>query len=75
MSVSIISMIVSFRIVFTKMILIITAVALALCKSDPVLNDGHSSNASKDDVIDGVRKKFIEKLVTQHEDEEDHSSD
>jgi hypothetical protein len=57
------------------MILIITAVALALCKSDPVLNDGHSSNASTDDVIDVVRKKFIEKLVTQHEDEEEYSSD
>ncbi|KAJ4794827.1 Phosducin-like protein [Rhynchospora pubera] len=51
------------------------SVALALCKSDPVLNDGHSNNASKDDVIDGVRKKFIETLVTRHEDEEDYSSD
>lgn len=57
------------------MVLVITAVALALCKSDPVLNDGHSNNASKDAVIDSVRKRFIEKLVTQHEDEEDYSSD
>ncbi|KAJ3694125.1 hypothetical protein LUZ60_009605 [Juncus effusus] len=52
------------------------SVALALCKSDPVLNDGYNTNASKDEVIDGVRKKFIEKVIAQHEnDDDDYSSD
>ena len=54
----------------------VSAVALALCGSDPVLNDGQSSDSSKDDVIEGVRRRFIEKVVTQHEDGEDeYSSD
>lgn len=54
----------------------VSAVALALCRSDPVLNDGRSGDSSKDDVIEGVRKKFIEKVVTQHEDrDDDYSSD
>lgn len=52
------------------------SVALALCGSDPVLNDGLSGDSSKDDVIEGVRKRFIEKVVTAHEDGEDeYSSD
>ncbi|KAF9607273.1 hypothetical protein IFM89_033480 [Coptis chinensis] len=44
-----------------------SGVALALCQSDPVLNDGQSGS----DVIEGVRKRFIEKVVAQHEDDED----
>ncbi|OVA20636.1 phosducin [Macleaya cordata] len=53
-------------------------VALVLCQSDPVLNDGQSaSESSRDAVIDGVRKRFIEKVVTEHEneDEDRYSSD
>lgn len=50
-------------------------VALLLCQSDPVLNDGQSgSNPSREDVIEGVRKKFIEKVVTEHEDHDDDGS-
>uniref|UniRef100_A0A1D1YPN1 Phosducin-like protein 3 n=1 Tax=Anthurium amnicola TaxID=1678845 RepID=A0A1D1YPN1_9ARAE len=52
------------------------AVALALCRSDPVLNDGQSGgDSSRKSVIEGVRKKFIEKVVTQHEDDDGYSSD
>ncbi|OAY69294.1 phosducin-like protein 3 [Ananas comosus] len=52
------------------------SVALALCRSDPVLNDGQSGNdSSRETVIEGVRKKFIEKVVTQHEEEDEYSSD
>lgn len=51
-------------------------VALALCQSDPVLNDGQGgSDNSREAVIEGVRKRFIEKVVTQHEDDDDYSSD
>ncbi|CBI40065.3 hypothetical protein AAG906_023299 [Vitis piasezkii] len=50
-------------------------VALVLCQSDPVLNDGQSgSGPSREDVIEGVRKRFIEKVVTEHEDDDDGSS-
>lgn len=50
-------------------------VALVLCQSDPVLNDGQSgSDPSSKTVIDGVRRSFIEKVVTQHEDDDDGSS-
>ena len=50
-------------------------VALVLCQSDPVLNDGQSgSGPSREDVIEGVRKRFIEKVVTEHEEEDDGSS-
>lgn len=55
-----------------------SGVALALCQSDPVLNDGQSgSDASRESVIEGVRKRFIEKVVTEHEDEDEdgYSSD
>ncbi|XP_043698571.1 phosducin-like protein 3 [Telopea speciosissima] len=49
-------------------------VALVLCQSDPVLDDGQSgSDSSRKAIIDGVRKRFIEKVVTQHEDDEDGS--
>lgn len=47
-------------------------VALILCQSDPVLNDGQSEGeASREAVIEGVRKRFIEKVVTQHENNDD----
>ncbi|KAF8705759.1 hypothetical protein HU200_030962 [Digitaria exilis] len=52
------------------------SVALALCQSDPVLNDGHGgSDSSRDNVIEGVRRKFIEKVVAQHEEREEEDSD
>ncbi|CAM0880101.1 unnamed protein product [Alopecurus aequalis] len=48
------------------------SVALALCQSDPVLNDGQSGgDSSRNNVIEGVRRKFIEKVVAQHEARED----
>ncbi|GAA0157727.1 viral or transposable element protein [Lithospermum erythrorhizon] len=47
-------------------------VAVVLCQSDPVLDDGHGGHEkSRNEVIDGVRKRFIEKVVTQHEDDDD----
>ncbi|CAI8590215.1 unnamed protein product [Vicia faba] len=50
-------------------------VALVLCQSDPVLNDGHSRDEeSRQAVIDGVRKRFIEKIVADHEEKDDDSS-
>ncbi|KAK9272267.1 hypothetical protein L1049_002638 [Liquidambar formosana] len=50
-------------------------VALVLCQSDPVLNDGQSgSNPSRKAVIEGERKRLIEKVVTEHEDDDDGSS-
>lgn len=50
-------------------------VALILCQSNPVLNDGQSgSDPSREAVMEGVRKRFIENVVTRHEDEEDGSS-
>ncbi|OMO73665.1 Thioredoxin-like protein [Corchorus capsularis] len=49
-------------------------VALVLCQSDPVLNDGQSgSNTSRQSVLEGVRRRFIEKVVTEHEDRDDGS--
>lgn len=51
-------------------------VALVLCQSDPVLNDGQvGSEQSKKDILAGVRKRFIEKVVTEHEDDDGSSSD
>lgn len=47
------------------------AVALVLCQSDPVLNDGQSGS----DVLDGVKRKFLEKMVTEREDEQNNGSD
>ncbi|XP_071694117.1 uncharacterized protein [Rutidosis leptorrhynchoides] len=50
-------------------------VALVLCQSDPVLNDGQSvGEASREAVIEGVRKRFIEKVITHHENDDDGSS-
>ncbi|PWA54195.1 thioredoxin superfamily protein [Artemisia annua] len=50
-------------------------VALILCQSDPVLNDGQTDGeASRDAVLEGVRRRFIEKVVTQHENDDDGSS-
>ncbi|CAN4118427.1 unnamed protein product [Withania somnifera] len=51
-------------------------VALTLCQSDPVLNDGRSKKEqSREAVLDGVRKRFLEKVVAQHEDDDGSSSD
>ncbi|KAL2335207.1 hypothetical protein Fmac_016420 [Flemingia macrophylla] len=52
-------------------------VALVLCQSDPVLNDGHNRNEhSREAVIEGVRKRFLEKVVADHEEGDDeYSSD
>ncbi|KAI4366918.1 hypothetical protein MLD38_022719 [Melastoma candidum] len=52
-------------------------VALVLCQSDPVLNDGQNrGDASRKAVLDGVRRNFIEKVVAEHEDRDDgYSSD
>ncbi|XVF16236.1 hypothetical protein REPUB_Repub10bG0014100 [Reevesia pubescens] len=50
-------------------------VALVLCQSDPVLNDGQSgSDPSGKAVLEGVRRRFIEKVVTEHEDHGDDGS-
>ncbi|MED6218842.1 hypothetical protein PIB30_030285 [Stylosanthes scabra] len=50
-------------------------VALVLCASDPVLNDGQNRNEqSREAVIEGVRRKFIEKVVADHEDRDDDGS-
>lgn len=54
---------------------VISGVALVLCQSDPVLNDGQSRDEeSRQAVIDGVRKRFIEKVVADHEEADDDSS-
>ncbi|KAG0493825.1 hypothetical protein HPP92_004819 [Vanilla planifolia] len=50
------------------------AVALALCKSGPVLT-GYGVGEMSKSAMEGERKRFIEKFVRQHEDEEDYSSD
>ncbi|KAA8548209.1 hypothetical protein F0562_004530 [Nyssa sinensis] len=50
-------------------------VAFVLCQSDPVLKEGQSgSKPSRKAVLEGVRKRFIEKAVTEHEDDDDGSS-
>ncbi|XP_057465074.1 uncharacterized protein LOC130754831 [Actinidia eriantha] len=50
-------------------------VALVLCQSDPVLNDGQSgSEPSRKAVLEGVRQRLIEKVVRDHEDDDDGSS-
>ncbi|KAF5753469.1 hypothetical protein HanXRQr2_Chr17g0780461 [Helianthus annuus] len=44
-------------------------------QSDPVLNDGqYEGEASREAVLEGVRKRFIEKVISQHEDDDDGSS-
>ncbi|KAA0039266.1 phosducin-like protein 3 [Cucumis melo var. makuwa] len=51
-------------------------VALVLCQADPVLNDGQSGNddGSRKSVLESVRRKIIEKVVRDHEDENDNGS-
>ncbi|CAL5361955.1 unnamed protein product [Camellia sinensis] len=53
-----------------------TRVALVLCQSDPVLNDGQSGNepSSREAVLKGVRQRLIEKVVRDHEDDDDDRS-
>lgn len=51
-----------------------SGVALVLCQADPVLNDGHGEQ-SRDAVLDGVRKKFLERVVREREDDDGSSSD
>ncbi|XWS30476.1 hypothetical protein CRYUN_Cryun24cG0120800 [Craigia yunnanensis] len=46
-----------------------------LCQSDPVLNDDQSgSDPSRKAVLEGVRRRFIEKVVTEHEEHDDEGS-
>ncbi|CAL5325620.1 unnamed protein product [Camellia sinensis] len=54
-----------------------TRVALVLCQSDPVLNDGQSGSepSSREAVLKGVRQRLIEKVVRDHEDDDGSSSD
>lgn len=49
---------------------IATGVALILCQSDHVLNDGQSGKSA----MEGESKRLIEKIVAERE-EEDYSSD
>ncbi|XP_047313148.1 phosducin-like protein 3 [Impatiens glandulifera] len=43
-------------------------VALVLCQSDPVLNDGTTgSDSSREAVLGRVRQQLVEKVVTEHE--------
>ncbi|KAL2472532.1 Thioredoxin superfamily protein [Abeliophyllum distichum] len=52
------------------------SVALVLCQSDPVLNDGQcGGEQSREAVLDGIRKKFVESVVREHEDDDGSSSD
>lgn len=52
-----------------------SGVALVLCQADPVLNDGHGGEQSRDAVLDGVTKKFLERVVREREDDDGSSSD
>ncbi|CAH1433221.1 unnamed protein product [Lactuca virosa] len=49
-------------------------VVMILCQSYVVLNDGLNGEASREAVLEGVRKRFIEKVVTLHENDDDGSS-
>ncbi|THG23020.1 hypothetical protein TEA_008443 [Camellia sinensis var. sinensis] len=49
------------------------SVALVLCQSDSVLNDGQSGSEPSA-VLKGVRQRLIEKVVRDHEDDDDGSS-
>ena len=52
-----------------------SGVALVLCQSDPVLNDGQTGgDSSRKSVIDGESKRLIEKFVTEQENADDDSS-
>ncbi|KAL3624320.1 hypothetical protein CASFOL_033136 [Castilleja foliolosa] len=50
------------------------SVALVLCQSDPVLNDGQGGEQSTEAVLAGVRQKFVERVIKEHEDDDDGSS-
>ncbi|XP_059640923.1 uncharacterized protein LOC132283059 [Cornus florida] len=51
-------------------------VALVLCQTDPVLNDGQSgSELSREAVLKGIQERFLEKVVAEHEDDGGSSSD
>lgn len=53
-----------------------SGVALVLCQSDPVLNDGHGGESqSREAILDGVRKRFLEKVVADHENDDGSDSD
>lgn len=54
--------------------MISVGVALILCQSDPVLSDGHGGDQSRDAVLDGVRKKFIERVVREREEDDGSNS-
>jgi len=50
----------------------IPGVALVLCQSEPVFNDGQTgSDSSRKSVLDGESKRLIEKFVTEREDADD----
>ncbi|KAF2305981.1 hypothetical protein GH714_009243 [Hevea brasiliensis] len=50
-------------------------VALVLCQLGPVLNDGQSgSDPSRETVMEGERRRLLEKVVKEHEDDDDGSS-
>ncbi|KAI4348286.1 hypothetical protein L6164_009022 [Bauhinia variegata] len=51
-----------------------TGVALVFCQSDPVLKDGQSKNEQSREAVIEVRSRFLEKVVTEHEDNDDGSS-
>nr|VDC85268.1 unnamed protein product [Brassica rapa] len=57
------------------------SVALVLCQSEPVLNDGKSGDddSSREAVMAGVRRQFIERVVKDYEDkdtdDDDYNSD
>ncbi|CAI0456875.1 unnamed protein product [Linum tenue] len=57
--------------------LCLLGVALVLCQSDPVLNDGQNgSDTSSQAVMDGVRRRILERVVKDHEERGDgYSSD
>ncbi|KAF8118078.1 hypothetical protein N665_0006s0078 [Sinapis alba] len=48
------------------------SVALVLCQSEPVVNDGKSGDddSSREAVMAGVRRQFIERVVKDHEDKD-----
>ncbi|KAJ0454920.1 hypothetical protein HanIR_Chr15g0745411 [Helianthus annuus] len=51
-------------------------VAMVLCQSDPVLNDGQSGGEdSREAVLEGVRKRFIEKVLHENDDNDGSASD
>lgn len=46
-----------------------------LCQSDPVLNDGEiGSDSSKTSGFNSVQRRFLEKLVAEHENKDDDGS-